>query len=109
MTDHERAWQVFEKLLTESEKIKTYQIKKITGLPFLYLTPESGRSRADMEELLKRTAASAMKGKRLTLAMSFVRKDQASYVYRVRFLVPQRKMFCCGNLCDDCIRFTNPM
>ncbi|MFG6116780.1 hypothetical protein ACGTN9_16640 [Halobacillus sp. MO56] len=108
MTDHERAWEKFIAFMEQAEIIEKFTVKTYTGLPFVYIKPLKETSRLEIEDLLKRAAASAMKGKRLTLAMSYVRKSQALYVYRVRFLVPQRKMFCCGNLCDDCIRFTDP-
>lgn len=105
LTDHERAFEIFESELTNHPDIKKVDFKNFTGLPFVYIHPYPEVNQSKVEELLKKCAAKAMRGKRLTLAMSFVRKNQASYVYRVRFLVPQRKMFCCGNLCDDCIRF----
>ena len=108
LTDHERASLVFEELLNRSESFLQVEMKKITGIPFVYLLPENDVTRTEVEDSLKWCASKAMKGKRLTLAMSYVRRNQAFYVYRVRFLVPQRKMFCCGNLCDDCIRFTDP-
>ncbi|MGI8314001.1 hypothetical protein [Halobacillus mangrovi] len=107
-TDHERAIEIFHHELMNHPIFKQVEFKKVTGLPFVYLTAKDDVSQKDIEETLKVSAARAMRGKRLTLAMSYVRKDQAQYVYRVRFLVPQRKMFCCGNLCDDCIRFTQP-
>lgn len=105
-TDYEHAYHIFEENLMSSAAIKRVEIKKVAGLPFVYVWPGEKVDRKVIEDVLKLSAATAMRGKRLTLAMSFVRKDQAYYVYRVRFLVPQRKMFCCGNLCDDCIRFT---
>ncbi|CDQ19866.1 hypothetical protein BN982_02173 [Halobacillus karajensis] len=108
VTDHERASLLFEDLLEKSIAIKEIELKKIAGIPFVYLMPAEGVTKRELEDILKWCASKAMKGKRLTLAMSYVRKNQAFYVYRVRFLVPQRKMFCCGNLCDDCIRFTEP-
>jgi hypothetical protein len=107
-TDHERAIEIFHKELMTHPFFELVTFKKVTGLPFVYLTPKENITTKEIEDTLRVSAARAMKGKRLTLAMSFVRKDQALYVYRVRFLVPQRKMFCCGNLCDDCIRFTQP-
>lgn len=107
-TDHERAVQLFEKLLNESDLLLKAEFKSFTGLPFVYVYPKENTSQTEMEEQLKWCAAKAMKGKRLSLAMNYVRRTQTFYVYRVRFLVPQRKMFCCGNFCDDCIRFTNP-
>ncbi|WP_226578423.1 hypothetical protein [Halobacillus litoralis] len=106
MTDHEKAFLTFEELLSESDIFSQVVFKKVTGLPFVYLWPKDGIARSEIEERLKWCAAKSMKGKRLTLAMTYVRRNQAFYVYRVRFLVPQRKMFCCGNFCEDCIRFT---
>lgn len=106
-TDHERAFEIFQQELNQAPLFETVEFKKITGLPFVYLWPQEHVTRSEIEDKLKRCAAKSMRGKRLTLAMSYVRKNQALYVYRVRFLVPQRKMFCCGNLCDDCIRFTD--
>lgn len=106
-TDHEQAFHTFEQELNHSSLIKEIELKKVAGLPFVYLWPEATVDKRMIEDALKLCAAKAMRGKRLTLEMSFVRKSQAFYVYRVRFLVPQRKMFCCGNLCDDCIRFTS--
>ncbi|MFD1018055.1 hypothetical protein [Thalassobacillus hwangdonensis] len=108
MTDHEKAWMKFIETMDSSEMVAVFDHKIITGLPFIYITPAADVTQTMIESLLKLSAATAMKGKRLTLAMSYVRKNQAQYVYRIRFLVPQRKMFCCGNLCDDCIRFTQP-
>ncbi|MCA1012535.1 hypothetical protein [Halobacillus halophilus] len=105
-TDHEQAFEIFSKDLQQSPVLKSVQFKQITGLPFVYVWPDCEADQSVVEDQLKKSAAKAMKGKRLTLAMSYVRKSQAFYVYRVRFLVPQRKMFCCGNFCDDCIRFT---
>ncbi|MCA0969394.1 hypothetical protein LCM20_02165 [Halobacillus litoralis] len=106
-TDHETAFETFDTELHQSTLLQQYQLKKVAGLPFVYLWPSPSVDRRMLEDMLKLCAAKAMKGKRLTLEMSYVRKSQAFYVYRVRFLVPQRKMFCCGNLCDDCIRFTS--
>ncbi|QAS54538.1 hypothetical protein [Halobacillus litoralis] len=107
-TDHEQAFEIFDETLSNSELFDHVEFKKVAGLPFVYLTVKDRVERNEIEAALKQCAAKAMRGKRLTLAMSYVRKNQALQVYRVRFLVPQRKMFCCGNLCDDCIRFTDP-
>ncbi|WP_237416805.1 MULTISPECIES: hypothetical protein [Halobacillus] len=107
-TDQEQAVHLFEQLLNESAEIAGAEFKSFTGLPFVYVYPSGNTAREGIEDRLKWCAAKAMKGKRLSLAMNYVRRTQTFYVYRVRFLVPQRKMFCCGNFCDDCIRFTNP-
>ncbi|WP_052114896.1 hypothetical protein [Pontibacillus chungwhensis] len=106
MTDVEKAWHLFMVTLNQDPCTLTCYKKTITGIPFVYVSPSSPNiERTMIEDSLKKAAASAMKGKRLTLSMSFVREHEALYVYRVRFLVPQQKMFCCGNMCIDCIRF----
>ncbi|WP_337193880.1 hypothetical protein [Pontibacillus yanchengensis] len=106
MTELEQAWDTFICYMSEHPKIANCYYKQVTGIPFIYIKGESQAiKRSDIEEVLKEAAAKAMKAKRLTLSMYHVRESEAFYVYRVRFLVPQQKMFCCGNICDDCIRF----
>lgn len=107
MNDIEQAWHLFIKYLQASHFIKQAARKDFAGLPFIYLESIEHGKRKEMDELLKTAAMQAMKGKRLTLSISFVRESKTLFVYRVRFLVPQRKMFCCGNMCHDCIRFTS--
>jgi hypothetical protein len=46
-----------------------------------------------------------MRGKQLHCETIFVRQEEHLYVFRHRFYVPQQKMFCCGNLCPDCILY----
>lgn len=84
----------------------TFAEKKLmAGIPFLYVTVSQHVSIDQSTDAVKKHAVKAMKGKRLTLNLDFVRSEGNLYVYRMRFLVPQEKMFCCGNLCFDCIRF----
>ncbi|MCD5322564.1 MULTISPECIES: hypothetical protein [Pontibacillus] len=106
MTEVEKAWELFLDTLNAESCVHLSYKKIIAGLPFVYVFSTSEKmNRPKVEESLKRAAATAMKGKRLTLSMTYVREYEALYVYRVRFLVPQQKMFCCGNMCTDCIRF----
>jgi len=106
MNQLEAAWDLFLKTMQAQEAVNDCYRKFITGLPFIYVQKNHQRvSREDIEESLKVSAAKAMKGKTLTLSMYYVRESEDVFVYRIRFLVPQRKMFCCGNLCQDCIRF----
>ena len=103
--DLENVWMVFMEKLEECGEYKHAEHKKYAGIPFLRVTcidaeipPES------VIQTIKHASAFAMKGKRLHSETVFVRKDQATFVFRHRFYVPQEKMFCCGNLCDDCTR-----
>ncbi|MDR0137236.1 hypothetical protein RFW18_05710 [Metabacillus idriensis] len=79
-------------------------IKKAAGIPFLYVQVNSAGSLAYIKLKIEKESRYAMKGKRLTFECIFVREDTKLYVFRHRFYVPQEKMFCCGNLCEDCIR-----
>ncbi|MFC0524017.1 hypothetical protein ACFFGV_10640 [Pontibacillus salicampi] len=106
MSELEKAWTIFLQYMNERDIIHSCRYKEVTGIPFIYIQKHhSSIAREQVEEALMKAAARAMKGKRLTLSMYHVRENEAHYVYRVRFLVPQRKMFCCGNMCVDCIRF----
>ncbi|WP_216830896.1 hypothetical protein [Alkalihalobacterium elongatum] len=99
----ENVWNKFLELLEENPKIKSVIKKNITNLPFIYV--QSNVMHQEIDLILKSAAMTVMKGKRLTLEMVYVRKTEDTYVYRLRFLVPSEKMFCCGNGCMDCIRF----
>lgn len=102
-------WDTFLQSLNREETGLSAHKKEITGIPFLYVTlhPDAaGRNQA--EQTIKSCAAKAIKGKRLRVVMEYVREENDLLVYRFRFLVPQEKMFCCGNLCPDCIRFKIP-
>ncbi|WP_421384425.1 hypothetical protein ACOJQI_07195 [Bacillus salacetis] len=95
-------WDKFAEHLQSFEGIEEYQMKKIAGIPFIYI--KGILTKEDMEEFIKRAAAKSMRGKRLHSETVYVRQNDSRYVYRHRFYVPQEKMFCCGNLCVDCIR-----
>ncbi|MDE5413087.1 hypothetical protein [Alkalihalobacterium chitinilyticum] len=99
----ETVWDHFMELLKNNPAITSVTKKKFTHLPFLYV--QTTTSHVELENTLKSAAMTVMKGKRLTLEMAYVRKMEDIYIYRLRFLVPSEKMFCCGNGCMDCIRF----
>lgn len=102
MSELKNAWDTF---LTKLEKDFPSYKKIVAGIPFIYVKkPLTVIERTTVDHSVKVAAAKAMKGKRLSLSMTFVREDETFYVYRIRFLVPQQKMFCCGNLCVNCIR-----
>ncbi|WP_335870489.1 hypothetical protein [Bacillus sp. 2205SS5-2] len=100
--DLEPIWEAFILHLKNLESIEEVYWKKAAGIPFLYIKTEL--EQAKLERGIKRCAGRTMKGFRLHCDTIFVRKKIELYVYRHRFYVPQEKMFCCGNLCDDCIR-----
>jgi hypothetical protein len=101
----EQVWQAFILHLMKNDLITKAYWKKITGIPFLYLQAKEDTKQSEIERVILICSATAMKGKKLHCQTVFVRKEGNLFVYRHRFLVPQEKMFCCGNLCADCIRF----
>ncbi|MEW9050349.1 MAG: hypothetical protein AB2392_04280 [Neobacillus sp.] len=102
--DLEPIWEFFIKQLTSHQDIQTAFQKNITGIPFLYIMVKSPFTQLQLEQEIMKSSAAAMKGRRLHSETVFVRQERLQYVYRHRFLVPQEKMFCCGNLCKDCTR-----
>ncbi|MFG6496275.1 hypothetical protein P8610_12990 [Fictibacillus sp. UD] len=98
-------WEDFINRMKLDPAIIFAEKKLMAGIPFLYVSVSSHISIEQSTDTVKKHAVKAMKGKRLTLNLYFVRSEKNLYVYRMRFLVPQEKMFCCGNLCFDCIRF----
>ncbi|MBM7692389.1 hypothetical protein JOC77_001819 [Peribacillus deserti] len=103
----ELIWTLFIDTLANNHEIHSAFYKKSAGIPFLYVSAVSKDFDPYQAEFaIKEASAQVMKGKQLHSETVFVRQDEKLYVYRHRFYVPQRKMFCCGNLCADCIRFT---
>ena len=96
-------WEDFMARLWQEPAIEDAKCKKYAGIPFIYLRPVLGRH-ASLPGLIQKSAARAMRGRQLHCETVFVRSGEV-YVYRHRFYVPQKKMFCGGNLCPDCIRF----
>jgi hypothetical protein len=100
-------WENFMNRIKPDPIVISIDKKRMAGIPFVYVTSVSQASLEDITNTIKKHAVKAMKGKRLTLELYFVRSEENLYVFRMRFLVPQEKMFCCGNLCFDCIRLRN--
>ncbi len=95
-------WENFLDLLRKEENVQSANVKWVAGIPFLYIESEGIKS--EIEFIIKKWSAKAMRGKRLHSDTIFFRRENNVYVYRHRFFVPQEKMFCCGNLCVDCVR-----
>ncbi|MCA1053393.1 hypothetical protein LCM10_00240 [Rossellomorea aquimaris] len=95
-------WDEFIDYLNGDLAIEEANVKWIAGIPFLYIRSELDKR--EVEHAIKKWSARSMRGKRLHSETIFFREDSSQYVYRHRFYVPQEKMFCCGNLCVDCVR-----
>jgi hypothetical protein len=53
-------------------------------------------------KLLLEAGESVAAGTKLKVECIYVRSHGEEHVFRFRFLVPDEKQFCCGNLCEDC-------
>ncbi|RFU61171.1 hypothetical protein [Bacillus sp. V59.32b] len=105
--DLESIWSSFINKLSAFEGIENVSYKKSAGIPFLYVQHSDITEMDEVIASIKRASAKSMRGKQLHSKTVFVRVERNMMVFRHRFYVPQRKMFCCGNLCPDCIRFEN--
>lgn len=102
--DLDHVWEKFMSRLTFSPLIESAEWKKVAGIPFLYIFLKNNLTQQEVEKEIIKYSALAMKGKRLQSQTIFVRRAGNLLVFRHRFYVPQKKMFCCGNLCVDCTR-----
>ncbi|MBS2968850.1 hypothetical protein J9317_08775 [Metabacillus sp. KIGAM252] len=96
-------WKDFLDNLSAAPSLSSVRKTVITGIPFLYITADFPLSMESLSSLIDQSAKKAMLYKKVTCKTVFVRNEGHNWVYRHRFYVPQEKMFCCGNLCPDCI------
>ncbi|MDZ5470671.1 hypothetical protein SM124_02795 [Bacillus sp. 31A1R] len=97
-------WEEFVHLLSKEKEVQQCHYQKVAGIPFLYVTVNENFVEKDLNKLIRSNAGKVMKGKQLHSETIYVRSDYPLFVYRHLFYVPQEKMFCCGNLCTNCIR-----
>ncbi|WP_404449937.1 hypothetical protein LG307_09015 [Sutcliffiella horikoshii] len=103
----EQIWNVFLEELDKNDLVVSCFRKHVTGIPFLYVEIDHKHISGWEEKGLSFIGVcskKAMHKKKVTAETHYVRRQGCLFVYRHRFYVPQEKMFCCGNLCDDCIR-----
>ncbi|KMJ58513.1 hypothetical protein AB685_11575 [Bacillus sp. LL01] len=103
----EQIWNTFLEELQKNDLVVQCFRKKVTGIPFLYVQIDSEHTSGWEEKgqsFIQVCSKKAMFKKKVTAETHFFRRQDNLFVYRHRFFVPQEKMFCCGNLCDDCIR-----
>ncbi|MFY0543305.1 hypothetical protein [Brevibacillus sp. H7] len=55
-----------------------------------------------LRKMLLEAGEAVAAGTKLKVETIFVRSLEEQHVFRFRFLVPNEKQFCCGNLCVDC-------
>ncbi|KUP08548.1 hypothetical protein Q73_04970 [Bacillus coahuilensis m2-6] len=96
-------WSDFLSRFNQSSNALRCERKVLAGASFLYIRKYD--LKPTIENDIKIHSMKSMENYRLHSETIFVRETDIHYVFRHRFFVPQEKMFCCGNLCEDCIRF----
>ncbi|WP_460414921.1 hypothetical protein [Planifilum fimeticola] len=77
--------------------------RRYVGIDFLYVRPPTTAAKASFESTARKQADKMVLGTPLFYECHFVRTATDRLVYRFRFRVPDRKSFCCGNQCSDCV------
>lgn len=93
-------YQQFEKALLQEGIASSCHWRTYAGQRFFYVSstlPAQSLTTRLMEIGERLTSDTKLKPECI-----YVRSDDRQHVYRFRFLVPNEKQFCCGNLCEDC-------
>ena len=102
----EDIWELFFHCLKNNNLFQSIEQKKISGCYFIYITELNEPVAINQySSQLKNCANQIISYYKITYHINFVRKENKTIIFRHRFLVPQTKMFCCGNQCVDCVRF----
>jgi hypothetical protein len=92
----------FVQSLQLSPGIISVQHQLLAGVVFLFVQSTLTLDRTN--HLMEQVAEQVTKNSDFRTELIFVRKGNDCFIYRLRFLVPLEKSFCCGNLCgEDCI------
>lgn len=91
-----------EQELLGDPNIESIRWQQFAGHPFLYI--KSSLTTDEVYHLLLLAASKMTFNTRLSIECQLVRSVTDLHVFRFRFLVPEEKMFCCGNQCEDCTR-----
>lgn len=86
------------------QELAPIQVEKrfISGFCFLYI--QSASHVHQLESLIIQAANTICYKKKISYECSYVRPTKDGQLFRIRFLAPTEKMFCCGNECTDCVR-----
>lgn len=90
----------YSNLLHTLQQYYSVQQRDIGGYQFLYV--QSDKHPDIIKQHIVEISRELCKNKSIQFECTFVRKQTNQCVYRIRFLVPSEKMFCCGNGCVDC-------
>lgn len=101
----EEIWNQFFNCLSNYDEI-VYSNKLICGVNFLYMRSENNfMNQESIKNLILSCSKEYTNQYHLIYRIEFVRQEEGNFIFRHRFFVPNKKMFCCGNECADCTRF----
>lgn len=101
----EEVWEQFLNCISIKEHIKNYTSKTICGVQFIYIEPiDEYKDEKVMKNLLIDCSKQFTSKYTITYKVDFVRFEDETFIFRHRFFVPNKKMFCCGNCCVNCTR-----
>ncbi|UFJ42954.1 hypothetical protein LOK74_10865 [Brevibacillus humidisoli] len=86
--------------LANRDGIDRIDWREFAGHRFLYVT--SSLAHRELITVILQDAEALVKGTRIRCQCNHIRTEEQRSVFRFRFLVPEEKMFCCGNQCEDC-------
>lgn len=101
----DRIWEKFLISLLAFPAIESADRRNIAGIPFIYIKSAADLAPIEYEKIIIQASKDVIKGYQVRSETFFVRCHPPVYIFRHRFYVPSKKMFCCGNLCPDCTRF----
>lgn len=96
----ELVYQRYHETVTHLSEIAALEWREYAGQRFLYVS--SPLPMESLTHLLLEAGERVISGTKLQVELLHVRSLEALHVFRFRFLVPNEKQFCCGNLCEDC-------
>ncbi len=98
-------WEQFTNCISNYKQITHFSNKLICGVNFLYVQSEIKMKEEEIKNLFITCSKQFTDEFKLIYRIEFIRKEDNHFVFRHRFYVPNKKMFCCGNQCTDCTRF----
>ncbi|PGL69780.1 hypothetical protein [Bacillus sp. AFS055030] len=101
----EDVWEQFFKCIIKDKQINHFSTKQVCGVYFLYIQSECQQTEESIKKLLIECSKTITEQFKLIYRIEFIRNENNHFVFKHRFYVPNKKMFCCGNNCANCTRF----
>lgn len=99
---------LYEKYITylqsESDTPDQWFLRIYAGAVFLYAPLELNHSKKELEKQLDEQALKCILNTIWRFHYQYIRTSKTATIYRIQFLAPMEKSFCCGNDCPNCVR-----